>query len=441
MNPLAEELNKILDQTVAERLLSDTGKRMYFPKGLLTQCAEADERAHRYNATIGMAYEGGEIMILDAIRESLPGLPPYEAVSYAPTLGVSELRKAWKRELERKNPSLRGLALSPPVVVPGLTAAISYVSDLFLDPEDIVVLPDLNWPNYRLIFEERRQASCLTFPIFASPDKGGGFNVRGLEASLREAAARSLSAKGAAKAACVLNFPNNPTGYTPTESEAREIAAALKRIADEGTDLLVICDDAYFGLCYEDGLYPESIFALLAGAHERILAVKADGPTKEDFVWGFRLGFLTFGSAGLGSAQHEALVKKLGGVIRSSVSNSTRPGQQLLLKAMDYPGYEEQKAKYREILHARYRRVRSFLKARSLPAGLRPLPFNSGYFMSFACEGFSAEALRVRLLETRGIGTVSLQDKYLRVAYSSVETEDLDELFAEIVEAAADLSA
>ena len=70
MNALAEELNKALAGTVAERLLADMGRRMYFPKGILSQSAEADARANRMNATIGMAYEGG------APSSSTPSAPP-----------------------------------------------------------------------------------------------------------------------------------------------------------------------------------------------------------------------------------------------------------------------------------------------------------------------------------------------------------------------------
>ena len=81
MNSLAEELNVKLSGSVAERLLSDMGRRMYFPKGILSQSAEADERANRFNATIGMAYEGGEPLILDSIKEGLPTLSPAEAVA------------------------------------------------------------------------------------------------------------------------------------------------------------------------------------------------------------------------------------------------------------------------------------------------------------------------------------------------------------------------
>lgn len=429
MNALAEELNKALAGTVAERLLADMGRRMYFPKGILSQSAEADARANRMNATIGMAYEGGAPLILDAIRSALPTLSPAEAVAYAPTSGVAALRKRWKAELEKKNPSLKGKSYSLPVVVPGLTAAISYIADLFLEPGDTVVVPDLHWPNYRLIIEERKMAAGLTYPIF----KDGGFNVAGLEAGLREAGGRR------GKAACILNFPNNPTGYSPTLAEADAIAAALRRVAEEGTDLLVIADDAYFGLQYEPGLLEESLFGRLADAHERILAVKADGPTKEDYVWGFRTGFVSFAGKELGEAQHEALVKKLMGVIRSSVSNSSAPVQHLLLKALDSPGYAEQKARYRGLLEARYAKVRAFLARTSLPASLRLLPFNSGYFMSFECVGVSAEALRLRLLD-KGIGVISMQDRYLRVAFSSVEAASIEALYAAIFEEAAALA-
>jgi aspartate/methionine/tyrosine aminotransferase len=441
MNALALELNEALKGSVADRLLSDLGRRMYFPKGIVSQSAEADERAHRFNATIGMAYEGGAPMILDSIRAGLPTLSPKEAVAYAPTAGAPALRELWREELLRKNPSLRGPELSPPVVVPGLTAAVSLVADLFLDPGDEVVLPDLSWPNYRLIFEERKGAACATYPFFEAAASGrGGFNVAGLEAALRDSARRSARAGGGARAACILNFPNNPTGYTPTLPEADAIVAALARVAAEGVALLAIVDDAYFGLQYEGGLLTESIFARLASAHPCLLAVKADGPTKEDYVWGFRLGFLSFASAGLAPEAREALAKKLMGLLRSSVSSSSAPAQYLLLKSLRAPGASEQKARYRGVLASRYARARDFLASRGRGARIEALPFNSGYFMSFDCGGLSAEALRRKLLDEKGIGVVSIQDRYLRVAYSGVEEADIEALFEEILSAAEALS-
>ena len=430
MNQLAEELNAILSNSVAGRLLSEMGRRMYFPKGILTQSAEATEKAHLYNATVGMAYELGEPMMLDALREAIPSLTPTEAVAYAPTGGVMALRREWKESLVRKNPSLAGKSFSMPVVVPGLTAAVSYLTDLFVEPGDTVVVPDLHWPNYRLIIEERKTAAGLTFPIFSK----GGYNVAGLEAQLRQAGSRR------GKAICILNFPNNPTGYSLTLQEAEAIVTMLISIAKEGTDLLVIADDAYFGLQYEDNLLRESIFARLVDAHENILAVKADGPTKEDYVWGFRVGFVSFGGKGLGEREQDALIKKLMGITRSSVSSSSGLAQHLLLKALKFPGYEDQKARYRKILEGRYKAMKNYLASRDLPSSIVPLPFNSGYFMSFECVGISAEKLRIELLEKLGIGTISMQDKYLRVAFSSVEEEHVVPLLDAISSTAESLS-
>jgi len=441
MNALAEELNEALAGSAALRLLSELGRRMYFPKGIVSQSAEADEKATRFNATIGMAFEGGEPMMLDAIRAGLPSLSPKEAVAYAPTAGVAALRARWRSELDRKNPSLRGKDCSLPVVMPGLTAAVSSVVDLFLDPGDEAVLPDLSWPNYRLIIEERKGAICSTFPIFAAQSQGLGFNVAGLEASLMAAAGRSRAAGKTAKAFCILNFPNNPTGYTPTLAESEALVASLVRVASSGVSLLVLVDDAYFGLQYEEGLLAESIFARVAWAHPNILAVKADGPTKEDYVWGFRLGFLSFASASLAPRGCDALVKKLMGLVRSSVSNSSAPAQNLMLKSFDAPGNAEQKVRLRGLLASRYARARDYLAAHPLPASIRALPFNSGYFLSFECSGLSAETLRRKLLDERGIGTVSIQDRYLRVAFSSVEASNIDALFAEIAQAAQAIAA
>ncbi len=427
MNSLAQELNEILADTCAIRLFSEAGRRIYFPKGILSQSAEAKQKAHRYNATIGMAYQDGSPLILDAIKEQLPSLQAEEAVAYAPTSGVAQFRDCWQQELFKKNPSLNGAALSLPVVVPGLTAGISFLADMFVNMYDAVVVPDMFWPNYRLILEERKHETMSHYPFFNSK---GGFNLEGFEKTVR------ASARQNGKALVILNFPNNPTGYTPTVAEGQAIASILESVASEGFDILVIADDAYFGLQYEDMSLHESIFALLANKHERILAAKVDGSTKEDFVWGFRGGFVTFGCKGMDRKHYEALEKKLMGIIRSSISSSPSPTQYILLKAIEHPSYHEQKEQFKQLLLKRYQTVKRFLEKHPCPSVLKTLPFNSGYFMCFECNGINAEILRLHLLNTYGIGTISIQEKWLRVAFSSVNEEHIEDLYAHIFKAA-----
>ena len=54
-SPLAENLNNELQQSNPEvyDMLSDLGKEMFYPKGILSQSADA--KSTKYNATIGMA--------------------------------------------------------------------------------------------------------------------------------------------------------------------------------------------------------------------------------------------------------------------------------------------------------------------------------------------------------------------------------------------------
>ena len=188
MHPLAEELNRTLEGTVAGDLLSDLGRRLYFPKGIVAQSAEAKKHAKRMNATIGIAYRGGRPMYLDSIRSLLDKLEPEEIFPYAPTQGLEPLRELWKQELVRKNPDLAGASFSMPLVVPGLTAGIATLADLFAGPGVPVVLPDLQWDNYPLVFETRREARLVTFPFYAA---GGGFNVAGMAAALSERGGRA----------------------------------------------------------------------------------------------------------------------------------------------------------------------------------------------------------------------------------------------------------
>ena len=62
----------------------------------------------------------------------------------------------------------------------------------------------------------------------------------------------------------LLNFPNNPTGYTPTEAEAKALTAEIRKAAEAGNRIVVVLDDAYFGLVYEEGM-AQRISVWLAG--------------------------------------------------------------------------------------------------------------------------------------------------------------------------------
>jgi aspartate/methionine/tyrosine aminotransferase len=426
MNPLASELNAVLDGSITGRLLSSLGRRLFFPRGIIAQSNEAKQLAPVKNATIGMAFHQGQPLILSAISDAMHTLTAKEKVTYAPTAGVEEVRKAWKDSMVKKNPSLNPDGITLPAAVPGVTAGISFVADLFLDETSTLIASDPCWDNYSLIFTERRDAKLRGVPFFGA---GPGLDLAAIRAAIREEA-KTGSVR------IIFNFPNNPAGYSPTRAEANALVDIIRECAENGADILVICDDAYFGLFYEDDIYRESLFARLARLHERVLAIKIDGPTKEDYVWGLRVAFVTFGSPGLGPEHREALGKKLMGAIRSSVSCANTPAQYLILKVLADPRSPgEKKANY-ELLRGRYRAVQAFLAQHPAHPKLSPMPFNSGYFMSFRCKGIDAESLRKKLLSEHGIGTIALGPGILRVAFAALEEEQIPEIYGTIYETA-----
>lgn len=421
INSLAKELNDTLAGSVVDALMSDMGRRLYFPNGIISQGGEAAKDAHFANGTIGMAVAQGTPIELDSYKKNMPSLTPRETVAYAKTAGNPDLRALWKEKIIEKNPSLKNKQFSLPILVPGLTAVLSYVSDLFVDVDKPLLAADPCWDNYELIVAARRGAEFHQFKCF----ENGKFNIADLEAKMKADAEKYGSVR------VILNFPQNPSGYSPTVSEAKEIVRIVREIAESGKKVLVLSDDAYFGLNYEDDIEPQSLFAYMADLHENVLAIKADGPTKEDFAWGFRAGFVTFASKGLSDAQYTALVTKFMAAIRSSVSCSSTPSQSLVMHALNDEAHNKQKIECRKMLKRRYDRVRNFVNTHTSKV-LEPLPFNSGYFMSFHVSTGKAEEIRKALLKEKGIGIIQIDSHTLRVAFSSIDEDKIDSVYTSI---------
>jgi aspartate/methionine/tyrosine aminotransferase len=425
INPLASELNEKLAKNAPEvfAMLSDYGRRAYFPKGILTQSAEAKAKAHRFNATIGIATEGGGPMYLDSIQQRVPGLEPKDIYPYAPPAGRPGLRDAWRKKLLAENPSLADKTFGEPVTTSAITHGISVTAELFVDPGDVLLLPDKLWGNYRLCFENHFGAKIETFPFF----EGQGFNVAGFGEALER------NAQGRDKLIVLLNFPNNPTGYMPTPAEGEEIVKALRAQAERGTKLVVLTDDAYFGLFFHLGgdSMTESLFGLLTNLHPNILAVKLDGATKELFVWGLRCGFLTFGPGQSQGAEAvcEVLDAKVRGLIRAGVSNVAHLSQSLIQFALEAPEVDAERQAKADMLCARASRVYEISHQPRFKESWDVYPFNSGYFMLIEVKGVEAERLRVHLLDQHGVGLIATGKHDLRVAFSCLEVDDVEPLF------------
>ncbi len=432
-NPLADELNKQIKNTSpnAYHCMSEIGKQIFFPLGILAQSAEAKQKATKFNATIGIALENYEPMHLDAIKRYFNHLEDDEIFTYAPPDGLPELRKLWKEKIIRNNPSLAAKKISTPVVTSALTNALSLSAEMFIDEGDVVILPDKLWGTYRLIFSTRKGARLETFPMF---DAAGGFNVAAMAELLKK------EAKNNQKLTVLLNIPNNPTGFSPSVQECQSIYDVIYEVADQGTRVITLSDDAYFGLFYEDSI-KESLFSGFCDLHENVLAVKLDAATKENFVWGFRTGFVTFGTVSPDSdSLYLALETKMKGLLRSSVSSCNHSSQRILAKTLKDPDYERSILEKHQILKNRALKLKEILSDDRFDEDWEFYPFNSGYFMLLKLYHVNAEQLRQHLLDQYQIGAIALGESDLRIAFSCIEEADLEELISLIHQAVRDLS-
>ena len=417
-----DETNSTILPPAIWGLLSKYGREIQFPKaGILGQSAQAKKA--EINATIGVALgDDGQPMSLPSLLGEM-GLPPGKSLSYAPSFGVQGLRESWRSRISQMYPEVEGLQSSLPVVTSALTHALYLAGKLLLDKADVVVLPDLFWGNYRLIFERSFGVKFETYPTF----RDGGYNVTGcLDAVRKNQGKRVL---------VILNFPHNPTGYACSQREAVTLTRGLSELAEARDGLAVLVDDAYHGLYFDDSAYGKSLFGLLGTASPKLLAVKVDGPTKEDYAWGLRVGFLTYAFAGSTDEGLTVLADKTAGAVRGTISNASHLSQTLIERLYRHPNYVAEKQTNFEQMKARYVALTdAFNRQEGFDERFERYPVNAGYFLCLKPLEVNAEQLRLSLLNDYKVGVISTQG-LIRIAFSSVPTNLLPDLVTRLVQA------
>ena len=397
--------------------LTKRGECIYFPhSGILGQAKEAKNT--KINATIGVTkLDTGKLIELQSYRKNI-NLSTESVFDYASSFGMEKLRQLWKKSLLEKNIDLNS-NLSLPVVTSAITHGLSICAYLFVDKNTDVILPKPYWDNYDLIFRVSYGATIKPFSIF----KDDQFNFNELN---------KLLYKGKNKKVLLLNFPHNPTGYSLTKEEVKKLKKILIAYAKHHK-LTVIIDDAYFGLYFEENIYNQSLFAALNNLDENILVVKVDGVTKEDFAWGLRVGFLTYGIKNGDLSLFKLLEDKTAGVIRSNISNISKLSQLLVISAMQNTKYKQEKNSYYEIIKKRYLSAKKILSDLSFNDKIKILPFNSGYFFSIECKNEDmAEKIRIKLLTQYNIGVISF-GKYIRINFATLNTKQFSQMMNKII--------
>ncbi|UVO14742.1 succinyldiaminopimelate transaminase [Mycobacterium sp. SVM_VP21] len=238
------------------------------------------------------------------IREALAAAS--SAPGYPTTAGTAALRASAVAALQRRY-GITGLAESAVLPVIGTKELIAWLPSLLgLGDQDVVVVPELAYPTYEV-----------------GARLAGARWVRGDAPQLLD---------GPPPALVYLNSPSNPTGAIATVDELRAVVAWARE-----HDVLVISDECYLGLGWEDTA-PFSVLhpAVCDGDHRGLLAVHSLSKTSS--LAGYRAGFV---------AGDAAVVAELLAVRKHAGMMVPTPIQAAMVAALDDDAHEhEQRERY-----------------------------------------------------------------------------------------------
>ena len=188
---------------------------------------------------------------------------------YTPFQGYTELRKAIAKELENRIPGLKIDPLKEIYVTTGAMEAVGTAIMTITDPGDEIILPS---PAFSSHIQQIYLAGGK--PVFAKliEEENWRLDVKAVEAKI------TPKTKG-----IVITTPSNPTGAVFSEKDLR----ALGKLALE-KDIIVIADDPYAFLVYDDNRY----FSLTHIPELKENRISCYSFSKEFAMSGLRIGYV-----------------------------------------------------------------------------------------------------------------------------------------------------
>ena len=398
---------------------SKLGENIILPQDVLIQSKETAAVAGAINATIGIATINKKAMSLPSINKVLTELNNSEYLPYSPTPGLPKMRELWKEKILADNPKINKDFLSLPMVTTGITQGIDIAANLFSESGDALLLPNLFWQNYAQIYTIKLGNKIYKYNQF---DENNEFSITNFKETLYSIKEDKIS--------LILNFPNNPTGYTPSDVELNSLVDIISTYAKENKNkqLIIVSDDAYFGLFFEKNHKTPTLSATYKLAeNENCLIIKLDGITKEYYSWGLRIGFITYYTKN--DELRQLLLEKTQGFLRSTTSSPSNLSQQIALRLLDNKKALEEKEINDKIIEERYNELKQAISVEQLDSLVRILPFNSGYFFTIKLpSNINAHEFRLKFLNEYKYGVYSIDDEHIRIAFSCLDKELIPEL-------------
>jgi aromatic-amino-acid transaminase len=362
---------------------------------------------HVVNATLGsLLDEEGRLLVLPTVAGAIREVSDEDWAAYAPIAGTPAFLEAVIGDCFGGRTAFRTAATA--VATTGGTGALRHALVNFLEPGQALLTTDFFWGPYATLCSEHERR-ISTFRMF---DDAGRLDVEALGAGVD----RCLAEQG--RCLVFLNDPcHNPTGYSMSAAEWRDVASTLLARAERGPVTLLI-DLAYFlyGAAEDPRRFLDAIEPLLG----RVGLLFAWSASKSFTQYGLRVGALV--ACEPERAARDSIQAALAFSCRGTWSTCNRGGMAAITRILTDPSMkaacDADRDAARQLL---MRRVAAFNDSAK---GLRYPRYEGGFFVTVFHDDAVAQAARMR---EAGVFVVP-QGPALRVAVCSVPVRDVPRL-------------
>ena len=361
------------------------------------------------DATLGVLKDDeGNFLSLPTVEKIYRSLPADELMDYAPIEGLSAFLSAAK-EFMFQGHQPKGTYTSG-VATMGGSGGIRYMIYNYVDEGETVLIPTWHWGPYREMATEYHRK----WELYEMFDENDRFNLKGMKEKALEILAKQNTLMA------IFNTPaNNPSGYSMTDEDWKEITDFFRQCAkDESKKLIILWDMAYIDYA-GDPHETRSFLKFFEDMPENILTAVAFSMSKAFSVYGMRGGALMCLTTSKEVADEFEQVNTYSN--RTTWSNGARGVQKMLVDIMADSAVKEQIDKEREAARLMLANRAELFVKEAREVGLHILPYQSGFFITVPARDTAGLADK---LAKRNIFVIPLA-RAIRFAISAVPTRQI----------------
>jgi len=252
----------------------------------ISKIRQFDDQVSQFKPLIRLTLGQPDFPTPEHVKEAAKKAIDADYSFYTSTAGDLKLREAAADFVSSKY-KLTYSFESEVIATVGATEALATALFTLLNPGDYVLIPS---PSFTLYDSLVRMSQAI--PVYMDTSQSGFM----LTPDMLEETIENLDKL---PKAIILNYPNNPTGVTWTESEVRKLAEVLSRYPE----MLAVSDEIYSEIVYDST-------HVSLGEYLRDQTIVINGLSKSHAMTGWRLG-LIFAPETLTSEMlktHQALV-------------------------------------------------------------------------------------------------------------------------------------